>query len=184
MCKWTDIKGYDGIYQISDNGKVKSLNRKEKYSGFKRERKERNLKQIIRSKYLSVNLCIGGKTKILSVHRLVALAFVQNPENKPEVDHIDGNKLNNHSANLRWVTSKENSNNPNAPCNEIGKQLNKGGKKVLQFDLDGNLINEWLSTMEIQRQLGFKRGNISNCCNGLIKRSYGYIWKYSNTKII
>ena len=166
---WKDIEGYKGHYQISNYGNVRSL----KKDAF-----------LMKGGYLKgykiINLWKNGTGKMFRVHRLVAAAFIPNPENKPCIDHIDGNRANNHADNLRWVTAKENSNNYNAPNTYKGKKINKGGKAVLQYDLEGNFIKEWVTTMEIQRQLNYHRSNISNCCNGLVKTAYNYIWRYKN----
>lgn len=102
---WKDIVGYEGLYQISNLGRVKSLN-------YKHTGKERILKDRKTNKgYLRAVLYKEGKQKQFLVHRLVAEAFVPNPENKPCIDHIDTNPLNNVCTNLRWVTQKENCNN-------------------------------------------------------------------------
>lgn len=166
---WKDIEGYKGHYQISNYGNVRSL----KKDAF-----------LMKGGYLKgykiISLWKNGTGKMFRVHRLVAAAFIPNPENKPCIDHIDGDRTNNHADNLRWVTAKENSNNYNAPNTYKGKKINKGGKAVLQYDLEGNFIKEWVTTMEIQRQLNYHRSNISNCCNGLVKTAYNYIWRYKN----
>lgn len=99
---WKDIKEYEGIYQVSNLGRVKSL---------KHSKEGKLLKGRVTGKgYLSVALFRNSVRKSNSIHRLVAEAFIPNPENKPEVNHIDENKLNNDVSNLEWVTSKENSN--------------------------------------------------------------------------
>ena len=99
---WKDVVGYEGLYQVSNMGRVKSLN----YG------RERILKASDNgSGYLYVALCKKGKYKNFLVHRLVAMVFISNPENKPCIDHIDTNKRNNKVENLRWVTHEENMNN-------------------------------------------------------------------------
>lgn len=100
---WKDIKDYEMLYQISNLGNVKSLHCN----------KEKIMKLTIRSKnypYYFVGLLKNGKRKYFAVHRLVAQAFVNNPNNYNQVDHLDGNKLNNNANNLEWVTPKENTN--------------------------------------------------------------------------
>lgn len=179
---WKDLTGYIGIYQVSNNGRIKSLSRKiVRKNGQIAIVKEKILKsKKDRYGYFFIVLSNNNIRKTILVHRLVAAAFIPNPENKPCIDHIDGNRTNNHADNLRWVTAKENSNNYNAPNTYKGKKINKGGKAVLQYDLEGNFIKEWVTTMEIQRQLNYHRSNISNCCNGLVKTAYNYIWRYKN----
>lgn len=104
MEKWKDIKGYEGLYQVSDLGRIKSLIRKN----------ERILKPYSNpeTKYLSVNLHKNKRSKTYTIHRLVAEAFIPNPENLPQVGHKDENNTNNHATNLEWVTPKQNSNMP------------------------------------------------------------------------
>ena len=98
---WRDVTGYEGLYHVSNLGRVKSLhNNKEYILKPRRGKKGKG--------YFDVSLCKNGKHKTFRLNRLVALAFVDNPENKPEVDHIDTNKTNNRANNLRWVTSAEN----------------------------------------------------------------------------
>lgn len=177
---WKDVPGFVGLYKVSNYGRIKSICRNEIFGKIKRQRGERILKQSLRKRYYFVSLSKSGKKFNGVIHRLVAAAFIPNPDNLPEIDHIDGVRTNNHADNLRWVTAKENSNNHNAPNTYKGKKINKGGKVVLQYDLDGNFIKEWVTTMDIQRQLNYHRGNISNCCNGLVKTAYNYIWRYKN----
>lgn len=109
MEKWKDVFGYEGLYQVSDAGRVRSLdiNRVDKL-GRKLKKKGRILKGIEVMGYLKVNLWKGGVMKIHAVHRLVAIAFIPNPEGKPQINHKDGNKENNHVSNLEWCTHSEN----------------------------------------------------------------------------
>lgn len=104
---WKDIPGYEGLYQVSDQGNVRSLARTRQDG---RLYQERNLKYSEQQRYYQVSLFINGKTRKHSVHRLVAEAFIPNPGNDPVVHHIDGNTHNNAASNLEWCTQKKNCN--------------------------------------------------------------------------
>ena len=107
---WRDIKGYEGLYQVSNFGKVKSLNKSIiRNNGRKQTFKEKTLKEGLSGNgYYSVSLTKNGKGKTFNIHKLVAIAFIENKNNDKCVNHIDGNKLNNTVGNLEWVTSQEN----------------------------------------------------------------------------
>ena len=173
---WKDIKGYEDLYKISNFGKVKSLN-------YHLTGKDRILKYGINTQgYLFVQLSKNGKVKTFGIHRLVAQTFIENPENLPQVNHIDEDKTNNKVSNLEWCTAKYNNNYGTRVHKMICTQLNRKdlSKAVLQFDLNGNFIKEYCSSREAARTLGNRDfcGNISRCSNGIIKTAYGYKWKY------
>ncbi len=111
--------------------------------------------------------------KMFRVNRLVATAFIPNPEKKEQVNHKDGNKLNNNVDNLEWVTQKENQYH----AWENGLNKNKP-KEVNQYDLNNSFIREWESAREIERQTKINRSNIACCCRGERKTAGGYIWRY------
>ena len=159
--EWRDVVGYEGLYQVSDQGRVKSF----------KWNKERFLKPSMdKDGYLLVTLCAGGKRKTLKVHRLVCEAFHENPDNKPQVNHINEIKTDNRASNLEWCTCKQNVNH--------GSRNERVSKPVGQYSLDGKLIKLWPSTMEAERQAGFNHGNISQVANGKYKQAYGCIWRY------
>ena len=165
---WRDVKGYEGLYQVSDQGRVKSLGRKWRKS-------ERFLKPVVRHDgYVVVGLYSGGKPKTFKVHRLVCEAFHENPDNKPQVNHINEIKTDNRACNLEWATARENSN--------FGTRTERSGKAqskpVAQYAQDGELIKIWPSTREVERQAGFRHGYICQSANGKRKQAYGFIWKY------
>lgn len=169
--EWRDIEGYEGKYQVSSLGRVKSLN-------YNNTMEEKILKQGKCDGYLKVVLCKNNKIKRFFVHRLVACAFIDNKDNKPQIDHINAIKDDNRAGNLRWVTNKENSNNPISISKHYGAN-NYKARKVLQFTKEGLFIREWGCTMDIKRDLGFSQSNISSCCLGKLKTSHGFIWQYA-----
>ena len=177
---WKDIEGYEGRYQVSNIGRVKSLERTASIKNGKRTVPERILKPITdRDGYLRVNLCNGsGKRKTFKVHRLVCEAFYENPEDKPCVNHIDENKTNNAVSNLEWCTVKENNNHGTHNARMAKAVAKANSKPVGQYTTDGKLIKVWQSTMEVERLLGFSRGHISDVARGERKTAYGYVWKY------
>ena len=169
---WKDIEEYEGLYQVSDNGRVRSL----KYG------KERILKpERCKNGYLRVNLCKNEKQKHFLVHRLVALTFITNPNNLPQINHKDEDKTNNSVQNLEWCDQKYN-HNYGTINQRISEKMTNGklSKPVLQFTLDGKFVREFKSGMDIKRNLGYSCGNISSCCLGKRKSANGFIWKYKN----
>lgn len=166
---WKDIKGYEGLYQVSNLGRVCSLPhevlcRNKRVLHF--DGKMLSLSQC-RGGYLSVVLCKNGIPKTYRVNRLVANAFLPNKDNKPQVDHIDGCRVNNCAINLKWATSKENMNNPNTKY--------KRAKKVLQIK-DGIILEAYMSITDAQKITGIK--HIQSVCSGNRHTAGGYEWKY------
>ena len=173
---WRDIEGYEGLYQVSDQGRVKSLERKvSHWRGGERIQKERILKpDVSKDGYLRAGLWAGGKRKWLRIHRLVCEAFHENHDNKPQVNHINEDKTDNRACNLEWATARENSN-----FGTRNERLGKAqSKPVAQYAQDGELIKVWQSTNEVERQTGFSHGYICKTANGKYKQAYGFIWKY------
>jgi len=173
---WRDIAEYEGLYQVSNMGRVKSLAHVTiRKNGSKLPIKGRILKpQTNLNGYLFVALCNGcGKKKFL-VHRLVCEAFLENPDNKPCVNHIDEDKTNNTAKNLEWCTYAENNNHGTHNT----RSAKARSKPVGQYTLDGKLIKVWQSTMEVQRQLGFSHQSICAVARGKRKTANGYVWKY------
>lgn len=162
---WKNIKGYEGLYQVSSEGRIKSL----------KWNKERILKPgLARGGYMQVGLCAGGKTRMFLVHRLVCQAFHKNPENKLEVNHINEDKTDNRASNLEWCTRRENINH--GTRNERVRKAES--KPVGQYTRDGELIKIWPSTIEAKRQAGFDCGHISKVANGERKTHKGFTWRY------
>ena len=177
--KWLPIKNYEGIYEISNYGKIKSLERIVNGRWGAVKVKEKILKQASdKDGYLLVTLCKNGKQKTQKVHRLVAKAFVDNPDNLPQVNHIDENKKNNFANNLEFCTNKYNFNYGTA----IERRIKKINKSVLQFDLNNNFLKKYESIKQATNEI--KNSHISDCCNGKLKTCGGYIWRYENEKRI
>ena len=186
---WKDIVGYEGYYQVSNFGNVRSLDRYVKNQmGTLSLRKGKITKQRYdKDGYKQVYLCKHGNVKYYFVHRLVAEAFITNPNNYPIINHKDEVKDNNCVDNLEWCTVKYNTNYGNCPQNISkglkGKHINRPdiSKSVLQFTKDGKLVCEYPSAKEAYRQTGIKYQNISCCCRGCGQKSAGgYIWKFKN----
>ena len=174
--EWRDVVGYEGLYQVSSEGRVKSLERTDSWG---RTVKERILKPVVVGDgYLKVNLCAGGKPKRFLVHRLVCEAFHENTGNKSDVNHINEDKADNRACNLEWCTRRENCNHGSR--NE--RMAKTKSKPVGQYTRDGDLVKIWPSAIEVQRQTGFSQGNICQAANGKFKQVYGFIWKYIERK--
>ena len=176
---WRDIPGYEGLYQVSSFGNVRSLDRVVRSRwGSDMIRRGVLLKQGNRplTGYPFVVLCRDGVNTYYSVHRLVAASFVENPNQFPEVNHKDENTLNNYSENLEWCTSKYNKN--------YGQRNEKASKKlgiaIVQMDLNGNIIRTHNSATSC-RKLGFTQSSIRKCCIGKTKNYRGFIWKYNES---
>jgi hypothetical protein len=184
--KWIIYNGHDftGIYMVSDKGQIKSVDRYTKiqhqfHKGQIIKQRSRK-KQHGRSKtnYSVVSLWDNGKKVDIEVHRLVATAFIPNFNGYRCVNHKDGNGMNNNVDNLEWCTSSD---NVKHSIYTLGNNPKKWkAKAILQKTLDGNIIKEWESAWEIQRQLGFCQVSISRCCRRQKKSGimYGYLWDF------
>lgn len=181
---WKSIKGYEGIYDVSSFGSVRSLGFLCKgnvgQTCFKKGKLLAKVKAT--NGYIKAGLFKDGSRVLKSVHRLVAMEFVSNPEKKPQVNHIDGNKRNNHYLNLEWCSPKENT--IHAHDNLLVKSK-KGilkiyqNKKVVQYDLKGNKISEFESVNEASKSTGIFSSNITRCAKGRSKRTKDCKWKYA-----
>lgn len=181
---WKPVAGYEGLYEVSNLGRVKSLPKVVDLGRAKQNRVEKFLRPIPDGKgYLMVWLFKNQVKKMWKVHRLVADAFIPNPHNKPQVDHINTDKSDNRVCNLRWCTEKENSNNPITA--KRNGDSHRGAKSscsvpIVQLSINGDLIKKWDCMSDVKRQLGFSHSHISQCCSGKRNVAYGFIWKYAN----
>lgn len=177
---WKDIKGYEDLYQVSNFGRVKSLRRSVVLGKNIRQVKEKVIKPFITNKgYYQIILSKNGKTSHKLVHRLVAMAFIPNPNKYLIINHKDENPLNNHADNLEWCGYSYNNNYGNRNKIVSDKMTNgKLSKKVLQITLNGDFVKEYPSTKQVERELGFYHSHISKCCLGTRDSAYGYKWKF------
>ena len=161
---WKDVTNYEGIYQVSNTGKVKRIlpNGKERLLRGKKDK----------DGYTEIILSKKQKKAYFRLHRLVAKAFIPNPENKPEVNHKDKNKQNNSVCNLEWATTVENIRHSFA----LGRKVST--TPVLQFSANGELLAYFDSIKEAAQTANVKQSNISACCNSRLKTVGGYIWRY------
>lgn len=176
---WKDVVGYEGKYMVSNQGRVYSLTRIRSNCGG--VYKGRMLKGEYCRGYYCVALLDGnGKIKLCKVHRLVATAFIPNPDNKPQIDHIDGNTKNNNVWNIRWATASENVRNPRTLCHKT--PLMAGGKnpmaiKTVSVDLSDGTVRIYGSSSEALVELGVKDSKyIRECCNGKMESYKGRKW--------
>ena len=172
---WKEIDGYPD-YRISNYGRVMSLKR-----GLKRVLKP----QKDKDGYLICSLWENNKGKTLKIHRLVAEAFIPNPDNKTEIDHINTDKTDNRVENLRWVTNKENMNNPITRQNCSKNNYCKGrmGSKhhnsipIYQLTKEGEIIKKWECAATVAKELNISSIGIRRCCQGKAFTAGGYVWK-------
>lgn len=190
--KWKPVKGYEELYEVSNMGRVKSLN-------YNHTGKERILKSCKNSAgYLIIELYKNGIGKCYTIHRLVAEAFIPNIDNLPDINHKDENKANNYVNNLEWCTTKYNINYGTAKTriaekmtgrkltNEHIKKIAekntnnpKISKPVIGINKVSGLIVEFPSAREAERQTGINHGNIAQCCKGKYKSAGGFLWFYA-----
>lgn len=166
---WKPIRDYEGIYEVSNYGRVKSVSN-EKY------KKEKLRKFSVAKGYYSVILFKNGKRKAFSVHRLVAEAFIPNPHNLPQVNHKDENPKNNAVWNLEWCDEDYNIHYGTG----IERRAKSQSHKVVQETTDGDFVQLYNSVQEAEAALGLsKRSHIDACCRGAIKTSNGFKWRYA-----
>ena len=180
---WKDIEGFDNRYMVSNLGRVKTIGFTYTLYGKLQIKPDHILRTISRKDgYCKINLGGYGKQKTLNLHRLVATAFVPNPNNYPIINHKDENPTNNCSDNLEWCTYKYNNNYGTfKEKHSIAfKNYPKFSKPIIQMTLEGKYIQEFPSIAEAARQLGVNYVNISDYLNNQNKRNhaYGYKWKF------
>ena len=168
--EWKPVRNYEGLYEVSNMGRVKSLN-------YNKTGKERILKGVDSGiGYLKVVLCTDGRVKQYLVHRLVAQAFLENPQNLPMINHKDEVKSNNCVQNLEWCSASYN-NSYNDKSKKAGMKLSK---PVFSVDRETGLIMWWQSANEAERCTGIKHGDITKCCQGKRNSAGNHIWFYAD----
>ena len=177
---WKEVVGYEGLYQVSNLGRVRSF----KYKSPRILKHHNNKLGYARLILRKNNQSYGH-----SVHRLVAEAFIPNPNNLPVVNHKDENPRNNNVENLEWCTHQYNNVygtkidrfKQNTDFDRIAE---KNSMSVLQYDLEGNLIKQWSSASECRKELGYDNSAIAKVCKGELGHAYGFMWRYFNGELI
>lgn len=155
--EWRDIKDYEG-YQCSNLGRFRS--------------EKKILKPILHiNGYTQINLYKNGVGKTFRTHRVIAETFIPNPDNLPEVNHINEDKTDNRVENLEWCSSKYNVN--------YGSRTQKCHKPVKQYTMDGEFVKEWQSIIDVENQMGYHHSNINKCCRNVKQSAYGFKWCYA-----
>ena len=178
---WKDIPNYEGLYQVSNLGRVKSLERFRKgKNGSLASVKEKILKSsMLNSGYYIIGLTKQSILKFYYVHRLVWESFNGSISEGYEINHLNEKKFDNRLENLNLMTHRENINYGTGIERSVKKRANgKKSKSVLQLTLDNILVKEYPSIKQVEREKGFNIGNICACCKGRHKQAYGYIWRY------
>lgn len=189
--RWKPISGYEGYYLVSDKGDVWSVRRKKMLAP-----------KMQKTGYLRVALSVDGRVKNFSIHRIVALAFIPNPEGKPTVNHINENKTDNRVENLEWATTREQNTHGTRIARAISNTdwaarsaktdyaeiarkhdyytMNSAQmKKVVQKDCQGNVVRIFDSIGQAARSVNVSPGHIWQCCNGQRKTCKGSVWEYA-----
>jgi hypothetical protein len=188
---WKPVVGYDGLYEVSNLGRVKTLPRViQTPAGVRHVKEKIRLGLVGKRGYVTIGLCLGGRKHTVSIHRLVLSAFEPNLENKSDVDHIDGNRTNNNLSNLRWSTRRENLNNPiTKPHMSKGKReivekimrtrrernTCQAPKEVFVYNTDGVLVNHYNSFGEAGRELGVPPKKIQTSVDNSTKLVCGFL---------
>lgn len=168
---WKPIQGYEGLYEISSYGNVASLN----YN-------RTGVRKILRPRpsangYYFVGLHKDNKEKMIPIHRLVAIAFVENPNGYNVINHKDENKRNNNFENLEWCTCKYNINY--SLKNRGGKKITKRTRKIAQIGCDNSVVKIWDNLIQIRNEMNYSDWSIQMCCVGKRKTAYGFRWQFA-----
>ena len=170
---WKQVKGFEGLYEVSNLGNVRSLN-------YHNWGITKNLTPTA-DKYGYLRVCLSKNDKQHNgiVHRMVAQAFIDNPNDFPQINHINEDKSDNRVENLEWCDCLHNNNHGTRNTRISKSKRNTKCKTVIQMDLQGNVIREWVSLNEVMRVLGFNAAFVARCCHGVKPTAYGYKWQYA-----
>lgn len=183
---WKDVPGYSGLYQVSNLGRVKSI---ERVDANKHLVRERILKQSNRGNGYNVVVLYSKGHKMFAVHRLVALAFIPNLDGLPQVNHKNENKTDNRVENLEWCTARQNANygtnrariSKTRKCSKRCKEdVERRKRPIVQYDLSGKFIRRYdsISDAKIKNGIPVNNGSLNACLKGKQKTAYNYVWKY------
>lgn len=183
---WKDVVGYEGLYEISNYGRIKSLPVNVNHSrgnGMTRPKNERILKQVLskRTGYLRMCLCKENKKKSYQMHRLIAIAFIPNPQNKPCINHINGVKHDNSLKNLEWVTVKENNIHKFTHLGHVSGRKNKISNTIYKYTFDGELVDVIKDTWDVDPKY---KHNVMNVCFGYNNSFDNHTWSFKPIKEI
>lgn len=179
---WKDIEGYEGLYQVSNMGRVRSL---ERTRSMNQDRVRKPVPvpgrilvpQKKKAGYLGVVLSKDGKQRNVRIHCIVAKSFLPNPEGKPQVNHINGIKSDNRLSNLEWATNSENQ--QHALATGL-RDMSQRRKAIFQYDMSGKFIRSWNGAVEVEKETGMSQRYVASCCRGEERSAYGFVWKYES----
>ena len=178
--EWKDIRGYEGMYQVSSHGSVRSVDRLiTTKRGVKKPLKGKILRPCMNEGYAYTCLSRHGIEKRFKIHRLVAEAFIDNPESLPYVNHKNEIKSDNRVNNLEWCTKWYNEHYGSFHERSVGNMRKKVGKRVIQLDVNSNIIRKYECISDVAK-FGFSAGCVGNCCHGRQKLHKGYIFHFDN----
>lgn len=176
--RWMPVAGFEGYYEVSDRGRVRGVDRTVRCRGvgLRKIRGKNRPAQKRSNGYLYVTLCKHGVRQQLSVHRLVAEAFIPNPKNLPQVNHKDENKANNSADNLEWCDSVYNRNYGTG----LSRSSDKRSIAVVAINDFGKEVARFRSGADAEKMTGISKSSISSCLHGKIEKAGGYRWEYDS----
>lgn len=178
--EWKPVVGFEGLYEVSNFGNVRSLDRTTVYkNGRVHQTSGKDLAISLNSQgYRKTIFSVNGVHTTPRVCRLVAMAFIPNPNNLPQVNHKDENKLNDCADNLEWCDNKYNMNYGTAPQ----RRGEKTRKAIEQYTLDGDFVRRWPCASIAEKETGIYHSHIAQCCKGKLIQTGGYVWRYADHK--